>query len=111
MPEQLYKAHMILPSYPHWCDHVDILAAWDGKSDFISYKGNDHLRVIVLHQMAAMEAMFREKALIDAKRSLGDEADHLLNVYVEADRTKHAVPATFVFNNKNTALMFKMRWG
>jgi hypothetical protein len=50
----------------------------------------------------------RVEALIGGKVLLADKADHLLNVYVDCDRATYSVTITYVFNDKNTALMFKL---
>lgn len=43
-----------------------------------------------------------------ARAQLADKADHLLNVYVEWNQLAVEVTATYVFNNRDTALMFKL---
>jgi hypothetical protein len=53
-------------------------------------------------------AYMRRKALDDAKEQLAERADDLLNVYVDCDRTTYDVTITYVFGNKDTALMFKL---
>lgn len=53
-------------------------------------------------------SMMRDQSLDRAKKELADKADHLLNVYVDCDRTTYDVTITYVFDDKDTAVMFKL---
>ena len=37
-----------------------------------------------------------------------ERSEHLLNIYLECDKTNYMVIATYVFSDRNTAMLFKL---
>lgn len=106
MDQREYKAVHTMPISPHIVRSRDILSQLYGPRSpetAIAWKAfDDYAADQLKHQRDALRENATDK--LRAEQRQGD----LLNLYLQWNEEADTITATYVFSNRNTALMFKL---